>query len=149
MKNNNFIFESRDYSELLHPKVDLAKKPAEIPHKRLEDIMKVELVTDKTAEEIKLIWLEYHKQKEVLIATIPVDQYDRQMERGKQHPMFIVPLPRSEGFEFFLFQFAANTVHFTPLLCYQVSCGLVPCTENLLTPDCIVVRFIRKMLPSV
>lgn len=85
--------------------------------------MKIELVQDKTAEEIKHIWIEYHKQKEVLIATIPVDQYDLQMSRGKTNPMFIVPLPRSEGFEFFLFQFAANTVHFTPLLCYQVGAG--------------------------
>lgn len=91
--------------------------------------MKIELVADKTTEEIKHIWLEYHKQKEVLIATIPVDQYDRQMARGRLHPMFIVPLPRSEGFEFFLFQFAANTVHFTPLLCYQVH------KEN--APECL------------
>ena len=87
--------------------------------------MKVELMENKTSEEIKQIWLDYHKQKEVLVATMTVAQYEKQMSRGKEHPMFIVPLPRSEGFEFFLFQFTANTVHFTPLLCYQVYSSLL------------------------
>lgn len=118
----------RNYSELLNPK-DKLKKPDEIPHKQLADIMKLELVQDKNAEEIAQIWLEYHKHKDVLNATIPVDTYDQLMARGKQHPMFIFPLPRSEGYEFFLFQFAANTVHFTPLLCYQVH------KEN--APECL------------
>lgn len=87
--------------------------------------MKIELLQDSSAEEIKKIWLEYHKQKEVLVATMTVAQYTKQLQRGKEHPMFIVPLPRSEGFEFFLFQFAANTVHFTPLLAYQVIFAII------------------------
>lgn len=89
--------------------------------KKLSDIMKVDLLQDKSIDEIKHIWLEYHKQKEVLVATIPTNVYETQMKRGKTYPIFIFPLPRSEGFEFFLAQFALNTVHFTPLLCYQVS----------------------------
>jgi len=88
--------------------------------RKLKDIMKVELLQDKSIDEIKHIWLEYHKQKAVLVATIPTNVYEMQMKRGKEHPLFIFPLPRSEGFEFFLAQFALNTVHFTPLLCYQV-----------------------------
>lgn len=110
---------SSNYSELLNPKAKV-KKPDEIPHKQLADLMKLDLVQDKTADEVAQIWLEYHKQKDVLNATIPVEKFDALMDRARKHPMFIVPLPRSEGFEFFLFQFAANTVHFTPLLCYQV-----------------------------
>lgn len=82
--------------------------------------MKVELLQDKTVEEIKEIWLKYHKQKEVLVATISKETYDLLDKRSKQHPVFIVPLPRTQGYEFFLLQFAGNTVHFTPLLCYQV-----------------------------
>lgn len=99
--------------------------------------MKLDLLQDKTATEIEHIWLEYHKAKEVLIATIPVDQYELQLARGKKHPMFIVPLPRSEGFEFFLFQFAANTVHFTPLLCYQVH------KEN--APECLNIVYYTEL----
>lgn len=82
--------------------------------------MKVELLADKTAEEITKIWLDYHKEKDVLVATIPAETFALLMARAKDHPLFIFPLPRSQGFEFFLLQFASNTVHFTPLLCYQV-----------------------------
>lgn len=99
--------------------------------------MKIELIEDKTIEEIAHIWVEYHKQKDVLIATVPVDKYDAQRECSNKHPMFIVPLPRSEGFEFFLFQFAANTVHFTPLLCYQVH------KEN--APECLNLVYYTEL----
>lgn len=83
--------------------------------------MKLELLEDKSDKEIENIWLEYHKQKDdVLVATIPTETYNVLTERSKEHPIFIIPLPRSQGYEFFLLQFASNSVHFTPLLCYQV-----------------------------
>jgi len=105
---------SRSYSELLNPKQKLqAEQAAELPHKKLTDIMKLELVTDKSAEEVAQIWLEYHKTKEVLAATLTTTQYENLMKRAKEHPVFLLPLPRSEGFEFVMLQFAANTVHFT------------------------------------
>lgn len=83
--------------------------------------MKLELLQDNTADEIKGIWLQYHKEKDVVVATIPTETYKLLEQRSKEHPIFIVPLPRSQGFEFFLLQFAGNTVHFTSLLCYQVT----------------------------
>lgn len=83
--------------------------------------MKLDLLEDKNAKEIENIWLEYHKQKDdVLVATIPIETHNLLMERSKEYRIFILPLPRSQGYEFFLLQFASNTVHFTPLLCYQV-----------------------------
>lgn len=116
---------SRDYAELLNPKSQLDKtKGAELPHKKLSDIMKIELLENKTADEIKQIWFEYHSKKDVLVAAIPTATYNLLSARGKQYPMFIFPLPRSQGYEFFLLQFASNTVHFTPLLCYQVCTNL-------------------------
>lgn len=111
----------RTYSELLRPKESQVEKTAEIPHKKLSDIMKLELVEDKTAEEIAKIWFEYHKTKDVIAATLKVEQYEILMATAKKHPLFLLPLPRSEGFEFIMFQFANNTVHFTPLLAYQVN----------------------------
>lgn len=90
-------------------------------HKKLDDIVKIDMLLEKTADEIKNIWLEYHEKKDVLVATIPNDVYGVLEKRGKEHPIFLVPLPRSQGFEFFMLQFASNTVHFTPLLCYQVN----------------------------
>lgn len=115
----------RNYSELLNPKPSLSGQSgtlsSELPFKKLNDIMKVEMLQDKTADEIKEIWLQYHKQKDVLVATIPTETFTTLTERSKEYPLFILPLPRSQGFEFFLLQFAGNTVHFTPLLCYQVN----------------------------
>lgn len=120
----------RDYSELLNPKPATATQSLTgETEKKLSDIMKVELLDGKSIDEIKHIWLEYHKQKDTLVATIPTNIFETQMSRGKSYPIFIFPLPRSEGFEFFLAQFAQNTVHFTPLLCYQVH------KEN--APECL------------
>jgi ATP synthase mitochondrial F1 complex assembly factor 1 len=111
--------KSRNYSELMNPKKGDGK--GEIPHKKLEDIMKLDLIQGKPVDEITKIWLEYHKQKEVLAAVIPNAIFNTLMENSKKYPLFIFPIPRSQGYEFFVFQFAANTVHFTPLLVYQVS----------------------------
>ncbi|XP_075148931.1 ATP synthase mitochondrial F1 complex assembly factor 1 [Haematobia irritans] len=128
--------QARSYSELLNPKQP-KKVEGEIPYKKLEDIMKIELVQDKTTEEITKIWLEYHKTKDVLAATLTVEQFDRLMERAKKHPIFLLPLPRSEGFEFIMLQFASNTVHFTPLLAYQVH------AEN--APECLTIVHYTEM----
>lgn len=119
---NFILFDvASNYSELLHPKPQLSASAGELPYKKLGDIMKIDLLQDKSADEIKDIWVDYHKQKDVLVATIPKSVYETLEARASEHPIFIVPLPRSQGFEFFLLQFAGNTVHFTPLLCYQVS----------------------------
>lgn len=109
--------------------------------------MKLELLADKTAEEITKIWLDYHKEKDVLVATIPSETFKLLMERGKDYPLFIIPLPRSQGYEFILLQIASNTVHFTPLLCYQV------CIANVLQNHKLNLnfnwrRFTRKMHPN-
>lgn len=111
----------RDYTELLKPKQRLDGTSGEIPYKKLSDIMKVDLLADKSTDEIRKIWMEYHKDKDVLVATIETSTYELLSQRAKEHPLFIFPLPRSQGYEFILLQFAHNTVHFTPLLCYQVS----------------------------
>ncbi|XP_062124268.1 ATP synthase mitochondrial F1 complex assembly factor 1 [Drosophila sulfurigaster albostrigata] len=123
--------QARSYSELLNPKRKLSKDDGELPHKKLSDIMKLELLEDKNAEEISKIWLEYHKTKDVLAATLTKAQYETLTSRAKEHPIFLLPLPRSEGFEFIMLQFAANTVHFTPLLAYQVH------HEN--APECLTL----------
>lgn len=120
--------KARDYSELMNPKKAVDTK-SELPFKKLEDIMKIDLLQEKPAEEIEQIWLEYHKSKDVIAAVVPTETFNKLMENAKKFPIFIFPIPRSQGFEFIMFQFAANTVHFTPLLCYQVH------KEN--APECL------------
>jgi ATP synthase F1 complex assembly factor 1 len=104
----------------MNPKKKAANEKGEIPYKKLEDIMKLDLLQGKSVEEITKIWLEYHKDKPAIAAVIPSATFDKLMENAKKFPMFIFPIPRSQGYEFIMFQFAANTIHFTPLLCYQV-----------------------------
>uniref|UniRef100_A0A182JFJ8 ATP synthase mitochondrial F1 complex assembly factor 1 n=1 Tax=Anopheles atroparvus TaxID=41427 RepID=A0A182JFJ8_ANOAO len=120
----------RDYSELLKPKSPLGTEATrDGAHRRLSDIMRLELVEDKSADDIKHLWFEYHKHKDVITAAIPVGQYRLMMDRALQYPIFILPIPRSHGYEFIMLQFAGNTVHFTPLLSYQVH------KEN--APECL------------
>lgn len=83
--------------------------------------MKLELVVDKSGEDIKQLWQQYHKDKDVLSGAIPVDLYDKIEARSQEHKIFLLPLPRSQGYEFFMLQFNYNEVHFTPLICYQVN----------------------------
>lgn len=114
------MFINRQYSSVLNPKEAL-KDDSSSKDKKLNEIFKVDLVADKNAEEVQIIWEEYHKSKEVISATIPKDLYNILELNMKQYPTFLIPLPRSEGYEFIMCQNFGNTVHFTPLLAYQVS----------------------------
>lgn len=91
-------------------------------NEQLDKIMKVDLIVNKEAEEIKTIWEQYHIQKEdVIAATIPVKDFEELKRKSVQYPIFVFPLPRSQGYEFIMCQFEGNRVHFTPVLYYQVS----------------------------
>lgn len=78
------------------------------------------MVINKEPNEIKQIWENYHMQKEVISATIPSADYDIMSAQLTKHPTFLLPLPRSQGYEFIMLQAQGNTVHFTPLICFQV-----------------------------
>ncbi|KAL4703823.1 hypothetical protein ACJJTC_016790 [Scirpophaga incertulas] len=132
-KQKKTIFSSVDtsqFSSVLNPKNTL-KDAMPVEDKKLDDIFKTELVKDKSAVEIKCIWEEYHKNKEVISAIIPQDQYTIIYNNMKEFPIFLFPLPRSQGYEFIMCQTYGHTVHFTPLLAYQVH------KEN--APECLTI----------
>ncbi|XP_026500361.2 ATP synthase mitochondrial F1 complex assembly factor 1 [Vanessa tameamea] len=122
--------DTRQYSSVLNPKHAL-KEELILEDKKLNDIFKLELVADKNAEEVQIIWEEYHKQKEVISATIPKEIYENIQLNMKQYPTFLFPLPRSQGYEFIMSQVSGHTVHFTPLLAFQVH------KEN--APECLTM----------
>ncbi|XP_018576698.1 ATP synthase mitochondrial F1 complex assembly factor 1 [Anoplophora glabripennis] len=123
--------KERQYSQLLKPKESI-NNPAQFKHEPLDKIMKIDLIKDKTADEVKLIWEQYHLQKDYCIAaTIPAKDFVRMNENSTQFPTFLFAIPRSQGYEFIMCQFAQNSVHFTPLLCYQVH------KEN--APECLTI----------
>ncbi|XP_014357089.2 ATP synthase mitochondrial F1 complex assembly factor 1 [Papilio machaon] len=124
------VVDTRQFSSVLHPKETLSKDIT-VEDKKLEAILKLDLVTEKDASDIQNIWEEYHKNKEVISATIPLDVYTTVHEKMKDYPTFLFPLPRSEGYEFIMCQCHNHTVHFTPLLAFQVH------KEN--APECLTM----------
>ncbi|VVC91074.1 ATP synthase mitochondrial F1 complex assembly factor 1 [Leptidea sinapis] len=122
--------DTRQFSSALNPKSQ--SNAQQVPEDRkLESFFKVDLVSDKDAKEIQCIWEEYHKNKEVISATIPNEQYFNLQVHMKSYPTFLFPLPRSEGFEFIMCQNYGHAVHFTPLLAFQVH------KEN--APECLTM----------
>ncbi|XP_013190390.2 ATP synthase mitochondrial F1 complex assembly factor 1 [Amyelois transitella] len=122
--------DTRQFSSVLNPKEPL-QSTSSPDHKRLSDIFKTELVAEKETSEIKTIWEEYHKHKDVISATIPHSVYLTLQQHMTEYPTFLFPLPRSEGYEFIMCQNQGHTVHFTPLLAYQVH------KEN--APECLTM----------
>ena len=88
--------------------------------KDLDSIVKLDLLREKSAEEISQIWSQHYAGKDgVVFATVPVDKYTRLKVKGKEFPLFIYPLPRETGFEFMLGQCSEDDWYYTPLISYQ------------------------------
>ncbi|XP_054274431.1 ATP synthase mitochondrial F1 complex assembly factor 1-like [Macrosteles quadrilineatus] len=104
--------------------------------KLLSDVMKTELIEGKSAAEIRDIWIEYHKNKDCIAASVPVAKFELIQSRGEKFPIFVLPLPRDQGYEFIMCQFAGNEVHFTPLISYQTHKENAPeCLTMIYYPD--------------
>ncbi|KAI9209735.1 ATP11 protein-domain-containing protein [Polychytrium aggregatum] len=88
--------------------------------KKLDEIMQLDKVATETPERIGEIWNTYYSSKPNYVsALVPGEFYKKLSERAKTYPMFILPLPRDQGFEFVLLQFSGNQTFLTPLIEYQ------------------------------
>ena len=88
--------------------------------KKLNDIMKLDLLKDLTSKEISEMWNKYYNGKPVLSATLTPEFYKDMMDYSQKYPFFVLPLPRNEGFEFFFIQFHHDhQVYITSLIEYQ------------------------------
>ncbi|XP_070562850.1 ATP synthase mitochondrial F1 complex assembly factor 1-like [Ptychodera flava] len=88
-------------------------------HRSLSSVLKLDLIQDKTKEEISQIWKDYHRQKDGISAVIPETTYSKIHERSQKFPLFLYPLPRDQGYEFVIGQFDEHNCHFTSLINYQ------------------------------
>ncbi|KAI6063995.1 ATP synthase mitochondrial F1 complex assembly factor 1 [Aix galericulata] len=70
--------------------------------KTLDSILNVEMVKDKSAEEIK-----------------QAEKFDLIWKRAQKCPSFLYALPRKEGYEFFVGQWSGTELHFTSLINVQ------------------------------
>ncbi|KAG2172067.1 hypothetical protein INT43_001544 [Umbelopsis isabellina] len=97
----------------------VAKNPYDSSAPTLDKIVKIELLEKESPESIHKIWTEYHADKECITASIPAAVYGTLYQTSLKYPMFILPVPRDEGVEFFLLQFNYHQVQFTSLLEYK------------------------------
>lgn len=75
-------------------------------------------IIDKDADAIEAIWNQYHATvKDGFVSGVMTSTfYKSLLDRAKLYPIFILPLPRHTGFEFFFMQFHGHQVYFTSLL---------------------------------
>ncbi|ORX57991.1 ATP11-domain-containing protein [Hesseltinella vesiculosa] len=96
-----------------------AQQPYESSAPTLDKIVKLELFEKEERDSIEKIWTQYHADKDCITAVIPREIYDKLYKRSQDYPMFIVPMPRETGIEFFVMQFDFHQCHFTSLLEYK------------------------------
>lgn len=101
------------------------------PQKKLESVLKTDLLQGKTNEEVAYIWTEHFRQKDAVCGVISAETYDKQHEVALKYPCFVFPLPRDKGYEFIVVQFAGHEAHFTSLVNYQAY------KEN--APECLTM----------
>ena len=89
--------------------------------KSLDSIVKLELLSQKTGSEIEEIWCKHFSEKDCVSAVIPATTYATMQERFAEFNTFLFPLPRDQGYEFFVVQFLGHEAHFTALINYQVN----------------------------
>ena len=127
------------------PEIDSGKEMKKSKRYSLDDIVKLDLMQDKTAEEISQIWNEYHSKKDGIYATIPADVYNTLFKNSVTYPSFILPLPRNQdqtsgGYEFFLLQFQEHCVYFTSLAAYHL--------HKEIAPVCLTLYHYPELLQS-
>jgi len=130
------VFEARrKYAEeepeevkMIRDKLELLEETSESPVKlskkdrpSLNDVVKLELLTEKNREEIEHIWLEYHKggAKNVVSAVLPPEALNYMTSTAAENPQFLYAVPRGQGMEFVLGQWRKTDCYFTPLIQYQ------------------------------
>ena len=106
------------------------------PEKKLEKILEINSLMDKTTEEISCLWNEKHKN--AVTAIIPPDIWDTLSSRFLEHKTFLLPLPKNQGYEYFVVQFEGKEAHFTSLCNYQVY------GEN--SPECLNLVYYTEIL---
>ncbi|XP_035509865.1 ATP synthase mitochondrial F1 complex assembly factor 1 [Morone saxatilis] len=89
-------------------------------NKTLDSILNLEMMRDKTGEEIAELWMKYYSAKDTISAVIPTQIYEVIFNRSQSCQMFLYALPQQEGYEFFYGQWSGHELHFTSLINVQM-----------------------------
>ena len=87
--------------------------------KKLERLLSVDSLYNKTTEEILILWKEKLKDQSAVTAILPAYIWETMSSRFLEHKIFLLPLPRNNGYEYFVVQFEGKEAHFTTLCNYQ------------------------------
>uniref|UniRef100_H2YQP8 ATP synthase mitochondrial F1 complex assembly factor 1 n=1 Tax=Ciona savignyi TaxID=51511 RepID=H2YQP8_CIOSA len=87
--------------------------------KKLDDVIKLDMVMGLPAEEIRKIWIERYANKDAVCAVISSQSYCVIRTICEKFPVFVYPLSRKDRYEMFVGQFQDNDIHFTSLINYQ------------------------------
>lgn len=108
--------------------------------KTLNEIMKIDMLEDKSKDEIVSIWHEFHKDKNVVYGTLTTTAYETLNKHSSKYGSFLLPLPRGKGYEFIMLQFENNEVHFTSLISYH--------THKEDAPECLTLVYYSDLVDS-
>merc|ERR1719189_2684821 len=114
--------------------------PGQAKKKSLDSVLRLDLLADKTAGEIEEIWCKHFASKDAVAAVIPAQTFKVMQERFEEFNTFLFPLPRDQGYEFFVVQFLGQEAHFTSLINYQAH------KEN--APECLNMMHYTEMAES-
>ncbi|XP_064415851.1 ATP synthase mitochondrial F1 complex assembly factor 1 isoform X1 [Latimeria chalumnae] len=117
-KQEEFVKLMEQESETLGRRTS-GKRGGFTKQKTLDSILNVDMVKDKTAEEISQLWKQYFATRETICAVIPGGKFDLMWNRAQNCPTFLYALPREEGYEFFVGQWSGVELHFTSLINIQ------------------------------
>ncbi|XP_053710389.1 ATP synthase mitochondrial F1 complex assembly factor 1 [Synchiropus splendidus] len=88
-------------------------------NKTLGSILNMEMIQDKSGDEIAELWMKYYSTKDTVSAVIPAQTYDIISGRAASCPMFLFAVPQKEGYEFYVGQWSGHELHFTSLINIQ------------------------------
>jgi ATP synthase F1 complex assembly factor 1 len=94
------------------------KAPSGLPYD-LNKILKVELMKEKTTQEVSEIWKTYFAQVDSICAVVPKKKYVQIHTLATVCPQFVYPVPRDDGYEFFVGEWKGDMLFFTSLVHYQ------------------------------
>jgi len=83
-------------------------------------ILNTDVMESLDKDDIIYVWKAFNENRGKIGDSMPGAVYSRIASVASTFNMFIFPLPRNDGYEFFLSQFSNNVFHFTPLVSYQV-----------------------------
>jgi len=118
-EHKNKKYEEKEFSLPTQPKESRSISPSQLKQKKLEDVMKTELLADLNFDEVGKIWTDHYKNKDAVSAVIPTETYKQMSERFREFNTFLFPLPRDKGYEMVMVQFSGNEAHFTTLINFQ------------------------------